>query len=165
MKRRDVACTALLFAGVMAWTGCQAVPAPPLEKTISHAAPAAPVSPEVALRDRVTIFWEARLKGDVARQYEFLEPAVKERVPLTAYVRSRGALDYRSYQVQSIHIVGEKGWVKVKSTYKLRVPRLAGFGPWDQEAFEVWALEDGVWHRPYNQQEAATPPPGISSAP
>jgi hypothetical protein len=145
--------------------GCQAGPAPPPQKITSPPPAAPPVSPEVALQDRVITFWGARIKDDTARQYEFLEPETKERVSLTAYARSHGTFHFRSYQVTSVNIVGEKGWVKVKYTFSLRVPQLAGFGPWTEEVFEVWVLRDGVWYRPHSQKDAATPPPGISGIP
>lgn len=153
----------LLIGLLVACAGCQAVPAPPPQQAIPQTRPAPPVSPEVALRGRVTTFWDARLKDDIVRQYEVLEPEAKERVPLTAYVLGRSTFHFRSYKVRSINIVGEKGWVNVEYSYTLRIPQVAGFGPWTQEGFEVWVLRDGVWYRPYSQHEAATPPPGIAT--
>jgi hypothetical protein len=167
MKNLRVFVMPALIGLLIGSIGCQAGPAPPPQK-IAALPPAAPppapppVSPEVALQERVTRFWEARIKDDVARQYDFLEPEAKERVLLTAFVRTHGTFHFRAYQVRSVNIVEEKGWVKVKYSYSIRVPQLAGFGPWTQEAFEVWVLRDGVWYRPYSQKEAATPPPGIS---
>ena len=152
----------LIVAAVLAMAGCRTAPVPP-PKTASLEPPvAAPVSPEVALQNRVTTFWEARLKDDAATQYQFLEPETKERVTLTAYVRTQGSFHFLSYKVQSIKIVAEKGWVKVGYAFKMRIAQLAGFGPWTQEAFELWVLRDGVWYRPFSQEEAHTPPTGVT---
>jgi len=152
----------LVIAAVLTCAGCRAVPAP-APTTVSPAPPPAPpVSPEEALKNRVTRFWDARLKDDAAVLYEFLEPAARRRVTLTAFVRSQGTFHFLSYRIQSIKIVEEKGWVKVKYSFKLRIPQVAGFGPWSQESFEVWTLLDGVWHRPYSQEEAHTPPPDVT---
>lgn len=154
----------LIIGGVViACAGCQAVKAPPPPKASVEAPAAAPVSPEVALRNRVTRFWEARLKDDAAVLYEFLDPEAKERVTLTAYVRSQGTFHFLAYQVQSINIVAEKAWVRVTYTFKMRIPQLAGFGPWTQESPEIWILREGVWYRPYSQQEALTPPPVLTT--
>jgi len=163
MKTRCIPVVPLLIvAAVLAMAGCRTAPVPPPKTASLEPPPAAPVSPEVALRDRVTRFWEARLKDDPATQYQLLEPEVTERVTLTAYVRSQGSFHFLSYKVQSINIVAEKAWVKVSYTFKMRIAQLVGFGPWTQESFEFWVLRDGVWYRPHNQNEARTPPPDVT---
>lgn len=151
-------CAAL--AGVVG--GCGAAHTPPSPQVVLPPPPAPPASPEVALRERVTAFWQARLNDDAVRQYDFMEPDAKGRVPLTAFVRSQGTFQFQSYEVRSINIVGEKAWAKIQYTFKMRVPQLANFGPWTQESFEIWTLRDGVWVRPYRQEGAQTPPPGTS---
>lgn len=153
----------LLIGAVVACAGRQAVPVAPSPKANVEVPAAAPVSPEDALRSRVTRFWEARLKDDPATQYEFLDPEAKQRVTLTAYVRSRGTFHFLVYQVQSINIVGEKAWVEVNSTFKLRIPLIAGAGPWTQQSREVWTLRESVWYRPYDQKEAEAPPPPLTT--
>lgn len=158
MTYRSIAVILLILVGV--WTGgCRSVqtsPSPPQAVTPSPAARSS--SPEVALRERVKVFWEARLKDDAAQQYDFLEPEAKERVPMTPYVRGHGTFEFQSYEIRSVRIVGEQAWVKVQYTFKMRVPQLANFGPWTQETFEIWILQDGEWYRPYKQEGAQTPP-------
>lgn len=163
MKTRRIPVVPLLIvAAVLAMAGCRTAPVPPPKTASLEPPPAAPVSPEVALQNRVTRFWEARLKNDAATQYQFLEPEATERVTLTAYVRSQAFFHFLSYKVQSIKIVAERAWVKVMYTFKMRIAQLAGFGPWTQDSFEFWVLRDGVWYRPYRQDEARTPPPDVT---
>lgn len=123
--------------------------------------PGPPVSPEEALRASVTRFWDARLKGDLVKQYDVLEPEVREWVTLTAFIRSRGTVDYKSYEIQSVNVVGDRGWAKVKYTFAVRMSQLSGRGPWSGEHMEVWVLRDGLWYRPYGQKEAANPPASV----
>jgi hypothetical protein len=149
-----VLCAAL--AGVVG--GCGGVRTPPSPQATVTPPVVPPANSEAALRERVAAFWEARLKNDVVRLYDFLEPEAKKRVPLTFFARSHGTFQFQAYEVTSIKIVGERAWVKVAYTFKLQIPQLAGFGPWTEGGFEVWALRDGVWVRPYGQEGALTPP-------
>lgn len=167
MVRIGRSCSVVLLVGALAScagtpgvatdTSQKAMPGPPVAAPVTT-----PVAPEVALKERVIRFWQARLKDDIARLYDFLEPEVKERVSLTAYVRSQGTIHFLSYEILSIDIIGEKAWVKVKYTFKVRVAQLSGFGPWSQESREVWILQGDVWYRPFDQKEGKSPPPGIS---
>jgi len=153
----------LIIPGVVGCAGRPAIAAPLPQKAVVEPAAVAPVSPEDALRSRVTSFWEARLKDDAATLYEFLDPEATRRVTLTGYVRSQGMIHFLAYQVQSINIVAEKAWVNITYTFKLRIPQIAGFGPWTQASAEVWALQEGVWYRPYDQKEAQAPPPPLTT--
>jgi len=139
----------------------QVVPTATPPKAATEPRGAAPVDREAALKDRVTRFWEARLKDDMALQYEFLDPETKERMTLTAFVLGHGAIRSLSYEVQTIDIVGEKAWVNVMYRFKVKVPQLAAFGPWTREVPEIWIWWEGAWYRPHDQKEALTPPPGV----
>lgn len=134
----------------------------PAAVVVPQPPPGPPVSPEEALRASVTRFWDARLKDDVALQYHFLEPEAKERVTLTAYVRSRGAIMFLAYVVKGIGLTEDKSWVTIMYTFKLNMPQLAGFGPWTETNPEVWVLRGGIWYRSYDQKEAHTPPLGVT---
>lgn len=148
-------CVAL--AGVIG--GCGTVPVPPTPQAVVPPPVSRPANPKATLQERVTTFWEARLNDDIAQQYDFLEPAAKEHVLLTTFLRSQGTFQWQSYEVRSTNIVGEKAWVKVQYTFKLRIPQMAAFGPWTEESYEIWTLQDGVWYRPHKQEGAQTPPP------
>lgn len=160
MNRR--CCVLLLIIGTLvACGGREAVPVAIPQKVAPEPPAPPPVDPEVALKERVTKFWNARLKGDIASLYDFLDPETKERVTLTGYILSQGSFRFLSYQVQTLDIVGEKAWVNVSYGFKMTIPALAGFGPWTQESPELWILRDGTWYRPYDQKEAQAPPPGV----
>lgn len=155
-------CVLLLIIGTLvACGGREAVPVPIPQKVAPEPSAAPPVDPQVALKERVTRFWNARLKGDTASLYDFLDPETKERVTLTGYILGQGSFRFLSYQVQTIDIVGEKAWVNVSYRFKMTIARLAGFGPWTQESHEIWILRNETWYRPYDQSEARTPPPGV----
>lgn len=167
MVRIGRSCSVVLLVGALAAcartpgvatdTSQKAMPGPPVAAPVTT-----PVAPDVALKERVISFWQARLKDDIVRLYDVLEPEVRERVSLTAYARTQGTIHFLSYQIKSIDIIGEKAWVKVEYTFKVRVAQLSGFGPWPQESREVWILRDDVWYRPFDQKEGKSPPPGVS---
>jgi hypothetical protein len=160
MKSLGVPIRCVLIALVMAWAGCQTVP-PPVPIKATPQPPPAPVSPEEALRGQVARFWDARIKGDLVKQYDLLEPEARERVTLTAFVRSRGTVDFKSHEIQAVNVVGDKGWAKVKYTFAVRMPQLTRFGSWSGESTEVWVLRNDLWYRPYNQKEAQNPPASL----
>jgi hypothetical protein len=114
-------------------------------------------SPEEALRARATQFWEARLKGDLAAQYEFLEPGAREQMTLTAFVRSRGAIVFLSYQLEEVEVVGDQGRVLAKVSFRMDLPQVSRFGPWTQTPTMRWVLVRDIWYLKGSQQDADKP--------
>ena len=109
-------------------------------------------SPEEALRARATQFWEARVKGDLATQYDLLEPAAREQVTLTGYVRARSSVIFKSYELQKVEVAGDEGLVTAKAAFRVNVPQLSRFGPWNQQVVLKWVMVDGLWYVRYDQQ-------------
>ncbi len=116
-------------------------------------------SPEDALRARATQFWEARVKGDLATQYDLLEPAARERVTLTGYVWARNSVIFKSYEIQTVEVAGDEGLVSAKATFRMNVPQLSRYGPWNQQVALKWVIVDGLWYVRYDQQTTDAKPP------
>ena len=126
-----------------------------------QAAPPRPVkaeqSPEEALRDRARQFWEARVKGDLVEQYGFLEPDAREQITLTGFVRARSAVNFSSYELEGVEVVGDQGRVRAKATFRMNLPQLSRFGPWTEPAITRWVRRDGVWYLKGSQEDVDKP--------
>ncbi len=114
-------------------------------------------SPEEALRAQATRFWELRVKGDLAAQYEFLEPKAREGMTLTGFIRARGTIVFLSYRIEEVETVADQGRVVAKTSFRLNDPRTSGFGPWTQPAITRWVREGGVWYLKGSQDDAGQP--------
>ena len=110
-------------------------------------------SPEEALRARAAQFWEARVKGDLATQYDLLEPAARERVTLTGFYRSRSSVVFKSYKIQEVEVAGDEGLVKASTTFRLNLKEVSRFGPWTQVTVMRWVRVGGLWYVRYDQQD------------
>jgi hypothetical protein len=131
-------------------------------QTTGHSAPpslkAQPAqSPEDALRARATKFWEARVKGDLATQYDLIEPKAREQVTLTGFVRARSSLVFKSYKIESVEVAGDQGRVMTMTTFRLDLPQASRFGPWDQLTNMKWVKVDGQWYVMYEQKDFDQP--------
>lgn len=151
MRRRRFLLLALLVGGLAACAGQPSAPsmAPPTAQ--------AALTPEEALRARATRFWEARMKGDLATQYDLLEPEARQRVTLTGFVLARGSVEYQSYKIEEVEVSGDAGKVKAKTRFRLNLPQVSRFGPWDQLAIVKWVKVDGTWYFRYDQQDVDQP--------
>lgn len=150
MRRGRLFLLALLIGGL---TACAA-------QTPGQGAPpqaAAPQTPEEALRSRATQFWDARVKGDMVTQYSLLEPAARERVTLTGFVRARSGVVFQSYKLEEVEVAGDEGHVTASTTFRLNLPKVSRFGPWDQRTIMRWARLDGQWYAKYDQQDVKEP--------
>jgi len=114
-------------------------------------------SPEEVLRARATQFWEARVKGDLATQYDLLEPSERQNVTLTGFYRSRSSMVFQSYEIQGVEVDDEVGLVKAKTTFRLNLKEVSRFGPWTQVAFMRWVRVGGLWYLRGDQQDVKQP--------
>jgi hypothetical protein len=164
--KRSVSQILVLLLGALAGCGGQ-LPgeAPRASQEASVARPGSPGpvvppaqparTPEEELKARATMLWEARVKNDPAAQYDLLESKGKEQVTLTGYALSRTSITYLSYQLQEVAVDGDWGQVKAKLKYRLRVPSVSRFGPWEREVYTFWVKEGGGWYLKFNQVEDA----------
>ncbi len=117
----------------------------------------APQSPEEALRARATEFWDARVKGDLFTQYNLLVPEAREGVTLTGFVRARSSFIFLSYEIQGVEVAGDEGRVTTMTAFRLNLPQVSRFGPWDQRTVMRWLRVDGLWYVMYSQQDVKEP--------
>ena len=139
-----------LLMGCAGQTPSQATPSPP--------APAVQ-SPQEALRTRATQLWEARVKGDLGPQYDLLEPKAREQVTLTGFARARSSVIFQSYQIQNVDVEvnGEEGAVTTMTKFRLNLPKVSQFGPWDQLTTMKWVKVNGLWYFAYDQKDVKPP--------
>jgi hypothetical protein len=160
---------ALFLAGCV--SACAA--APPPQSALpppSVAPPPPPLSPQEALRARAEQFWNARVRDDPAMQWELLPSEDKQRVTLTAYVRSHSGLRYVDYTIQEVTVDGGEGTVRLVTRFRLNVTNLPPMvaaeltakGPWPSRVNERWVMRDGTWYRPLVQ---STPGPSAPRSP
>lgn len=153
MRRSQLPLLALLIGALTACAG----QAPTGSAPSSPPQAQAPQTPEEALRARATQFWEARVKGDLLTQYNLLEPRARERVTLTGYALARGRVVFLSYKIQDVELAGDAGRVTAMTTFRMNLPQVSRFGPWDQRTIMRWVRVDGVWYTAYDQQDVTQP--------
>ncbi len=163
--KRSVSGILVVLVGALAGCAGQAPgesPRSPQEAAVARPGPSGPAlpteparSPEEALRARATQLWEARVKDDVAAQYALLERKGREQVTLTSYVLSHQSIAYNSYQLQEVVVNGDWGMAKVSATFRLKLPKVAKFGPQTREVTTYWVREGGDWYLKLDQLEDA----------
>jgi uncharacterized protein with gpF-like domain len=57
---------------------------------------------EQALKERVQVFWEAKVKEDYSAQYSFIEPKVRRQLSLTDYIKQQGLLTYLTANIDGV---------------------------------------------------------------
>lgn len=94
---------------------------------------------ERLVRSRIEMFWDARLKRDLATMSELQHPDQ----PLVA---DPGMLVTEDYEIQSIEIDGDHAVATVAMHARLSHPRLSGF---EREIVtqDRWVRIDGQWRR------------------
>jgi hypothetical protein len=110
----------------------------------------AKAAPEVSLKERGEAFWEARIKGDYATQYGFLEPKVRRQLSLTDYIQVQGPLKYLEARIEGVKIDEAKGVLTVRTLVQIKYP------PIDQRKQEMvvheeWVKRQGEWCRVHPQ--------------
>jgi hypothetical protein len=97
------------------------------------------------------------VKGDLATQYDLLEPKAREQVTLTGFVRARSSVTFQSYQMQDVEVNGDEGTVTTMAKFRLNLPKVSQFGPWDQLTTMKWVKVNGLWYFAYNQKDVKPP--------
>ncbi len=150
MTRSRLLLLVLLTGLLIACAGpTQGTPPPPQAR--------APQSPEEALRARATQFWDARVKSDLVAQYELLEPRGREQMTLTGFVQSHSSIVFLSYEIQQIEVAGDEGRVTAMTKFRMNLPQVSRFGPWDQRVPMLWRRVDGLWYLGSDQQNIKEP--------
>ena len=76
---------------------------------------------EQAVASRVGERWDAVIKGDYARAYEYLSPASRASMPIERYQKVARTLQYRAAKINGIDCDAERCRVKLSVTYDHRL--------------------------------------------
>jgi hypothetical protein len=98
--------------------------------------------------------------GDLATQYDLLEPKGREQVTLTGFVRARSSVIFKEYQIRHVEVTGEEGVVTAMTKFRMNLPQASQFGPWDQLTIMKWVRLNGLWYFAYDQKDVKPPVQG-----
>lgn len=112
----------------------------------SQTAPAP--QPVQSLRERVTAFWEARIKGDEAAAYQYETYAHTGEMTVTQYIQARSPmLKYKAYTIDTIQEQEQEAQVTVNLQYQMTIPGMVDM-PMTMPIQEQWVrLDDSQWYR------------------
>jgi hypothetical protein len=113
---------------------------------------------EVALRQRVLAYWQARMRKDYRAQYDLLEPRMQARVSPDEYGRGR-TVEYLAAQVERIERRGQFARVAVRLLVRVQHPTLPQGGRTEAAVLpDHWVLVRGQWYRSQDAEEGSEPP-------
>lgn len=104
--------------------------------------------PAQSLRERVTAFWEARIKGDEVAAYQYEIYAHTGEMTVTQYVQARSPmLKYMSYTIDTIQEQEQEAQVTVNVQSRMDIPGMVDV-PLAMPIKEHWVrLDDSLWYR------------------
>jgi hypothetical protein len=118
------------------------------------------MSPEEALRSRVTAYWDARVKDSPEKAYELLDPDARKATNLASYIRRTSHSSILSYKIHDINVDLKKneGTVRVEHSFRIRPGAIPINIPdaLNHTADDLWVLVDGQWYKSYS-------PPALNS--
>lgn len=134
-RQRVVRMAGWLLAAATVSVGCAG---PLTTKTIDR---------EARLRERAAVYWEARVSGDLVETYRLHEPNFRKKVTLTAFSQGRGVSTVFDYEITTVRIEGDVGYVTSRINYTITHPMLAKpVEPRWREIEEQWRWVDGEWY-------------------
>ena len=104
--------------------------------------------PAESLRQRVTAFWEARIKGDEVSAFQYESYAYTGEMTVTQYVQARSPmLKYMAYTIDTIQEQEQEAQVTVNVQSRMDIPGMVDV-PLAMPIQEHWVrLDDGQWYR------------------
>lgn len=107
-----------------------------------------PTPQTVPLAERVTAFWEARIKGDEVSAYQYEIYAHTGELTVTQYVQARSPmLKYMAYTIDTIQEQEQEAQVTVNVQSRMDIPGMVDV-PLAMPIQEQWVrLDDGQWYR------------------
>lgn len=112
-------------------------------------------TPEEALRERATAYWQARVTGDLASAYGF-EAGARPGGGLTPYnyAKMGAGMNLTRLKVLDARVEGDKGVVEISAM--LHSPLMAQ--PFPQRMEDPWVLMEGVWYHQTQMQSGLVMP-------
>ncbi len=110
--------------------------------------------PSESLKQRVTAFWEARLKGDELTAYQYEAYSHTGEMTATQYIQARSpALKYMAYTIDTIQEQENEAQVTVKLQYQMSIPGMVDL-PMAMAIKERWVRFDNQWYRNLESEES-----------
>lgn len=108
-----------------------------------------------ALRSRITAYWEARVAKRYEEEYGFLDPLVREQLPLPAFIEARQYFHVRAFRILGVETEGSVAQVRISFTFEVilpnrveaDVPPIKALGPKQEELVEEWVEREGTWYK------------------
>jgi uncharacterized protein YchJ len=117
------------------------------------------MSPEEALRSRVSAYWDARVNGSPEKAYELLDPDSRKTTSLASYSQRTSHSIILSYEIHDINVDLKKNeaTVRVERRFRVRPGAIPINIPaaMEQTSDDLWVLVDGEWYMKYS-------PPGLN---
>ena len=101
------------------------------------------------LLDRMTEFWECRVRGDYVTIYDLMSPDIRESVSRSAFVGAKGFVNYYGFDIRSVEIAGEEARALVQYSWKANHPLFEKSPPKEHVMEDVWVRRDGTWFRKF----------------
>jgi len=124
-------------------------------------------SDEEVLRDRLAKradrLWKLRIQRDWRTIYrKLMEPEIKRRESIGAFVAQRGILRYLSYSIQKVNVMGSYAEVACAIEVKINHPVAREMkDPFlECTVTERWVLVDGEWYKEYPDPKRSGPAGG-----
>jgi hypothetical protein len=105
------------------------------------------------LRERVAVFWAARLAVNYKGQWDLLEPRGKGRVTPEEYAANQGTIRYLAYQVEDATIDGYFATVRVRLMLLPVLPSLGRVPVQTIVAQDKWIRIGGLWYRSADDED------------
>lgn len=100
---------------------------------------------ETTLRTRVEASAAARIAGDWATVYEFIDPRDRVDVPLETYESSEGLAEWLKADIQWCEAIGDRARVFV--VYQVKLKESRNMPGREIRKIEDWVKIDGQWYR------------------
>jgi hypothetical protein len=116
-----------------------------------------PADGTASLRRAVDRFWTLRMEKDYGAIFDEiidLEERNKYNNDRTAFIRSKGNIEYLAYEILDVSVDGDRGQAKVRYTWTGTHPAFQDRPPGEDVVEMEWILEDGKWHKKYTPPSA-----------
>lgn len=101
---------------------------------------------ESSLKERVTAYWQHKIKREFEKSYLFESPEIREKINLTDYIKVfSGPGVWKKATISSVAIEGSFATVHVEINYII----VGVYCPEEgltSTIREYWQLEDGIWY-------------------
>ncbi len=105
------------------------------------------------LEKRATEFWNAMVKHDMEKAYEYYDPFMRARMSVHEFINKHGLVRYDSFSIEDIKVEGNIGTVRISVTYhipKIKVFRREFSQPKTTRSFEErWLYVYDNWYKEY----------------